>query len=97
MFTVADPGGGGKGGKGGNGTPFSEKELHAYFLAINDPALAISLSSSWLENIRDYTLGLVTLQITHTKKIKNSQPHPPCCMNSLKISTSATGLIDVKL
>ena len=39
------------------------RNLHAYFLTINNPALAILLSSSRLGG------GLATLQITHTKMV----------------------------
>ena len=41
--------GGGRGGGGAKGAmapPFKKKDLHAYFLTINNPALAILLSSS---------------------------------------------------
>ena len=66
---MVDPGG----SKGG---PFRNKNLHAYVLTINNPALAILLSSSRLGG---YTLGLATLQIMHTKIVSPA----PCCMNSL--------------
>ena len=49
IVAVADPGGGG-GQRGKWNPPF--RNLHAYFLTINNPVLAILLSSSWLEDIR---------------------------------------------
>ena len=49
--------GGGGGGKGGNGTPLSEKKLACLLLTINNPALAILLSSSRLEDIRGLHSG----------------------------------------
>ena len=66
---AADLGGGG----GAMAPPFQKKNLRAYCLTISNPALAILLSSSRLEDIRGATLRLGTLQIMHTN---NSQTHP---------------------
>ena len=77
-------------GRGGGGQrrqwhpPFRKKNLHAYFLTINNPALAILLSSSRLEDIRG-PQGLATLQITHTKRLIIVSPTP--LLHELIVST----------
>ena len=89
QMPVVDPGGG---HKGGNGTPLSEKRnMHAYFLTINNPALAILLSSSRLEDIRGLHSGACDSSNNAHQK---SQPHSlaartHCCINKVQ---SATGM-----
>ena len=87
---MADPGGGGC--KGGNGTPpFQKKKLACLLFNCKQSSagdLALN-SSSRLHGCGGYTLGLATLQITHTKRFPTALLHE---LIELLHQQSATGM-----
>ena len=67
---------GGGGQRGQWHPPFRKKNLHAYFLTINNPALAVLFSSNRLEDIRGLHSEACDSSNNAHQKINTRQPHP---------------------